>query len=75
MDNATALDHAVGAHHLGHRLYGGDLRNGNTGFFEFRRNRSTAACGRPSRRGENDRLYPIRLQLRRDFATESATVS
>jgi hypothetical protein len=56
MHNAAALDHTVGADHLRHRQHGRHLHHGNAGLFEFGRNRSTAASGRPSRGGEDDRI-------------------
>lgn len=74
MHNATALDNAIGADHLGDRHDGGHLHNGNTGFFEFGGDRSTAACGRPSRRGEDDGINPLGLKFLSDFASKATAV-
>ena len=58
MHDAGAQYHAIGTDHLGDRFRGGDLHDGNTGFFEFGGDRSAAARARPSRRCENDRIDP-----------------
>jgi hypothetical protein len=56
MDNPTALDHTVRAHHLRHRKHGGDLHDWNAGLFEFGRDRSAAASGSTSGGGEDHRI-------------------
>lgn len=74
MDNAAALNHAVRTHHLRYRDDRGDLGDRNAGLFEFGCNRSTAASGRASRGGEDDRIDPLRFELRGDFPTQSAAI-
>jgi hypothetical protein len=56
MHNAASLDDSVRAHHFGDGHDRGDLGDGNPGFFEFGRDRSTAASGSASRRRQNHRL-------------------
>jgi hypothetical protein len=59
MHNAAPLDHPVRAHHLGDGHDRSDLSDGNPGFFEFGRDRSTAASGGASRRRQNHRFDPL----------------
>ncbi len=74
MDDTATLDDPVRTDHFGHRKHGGHLHDGNTGFFELGRDRSTAASGRASRGGENDRIDPLGFELLRDFMSQPATV-
>ncbi len=74
MDNAASLHHAVGAHHLGHWHDGGHLGHGNTGFFEFRRDRSTAASRSASRGGKNDRCHPLCFEFLGNFSSQPPAV-
>ena len=50
MDDTIAEDQPIGADHFRHRQRRGNLHCGNAGFFEFRRDRSTAASAGSSRR-------------------------
>ena len=74
MDNTTTLNDPVRADHLRHGQYRGDLYDGDTGLFEFGRDRSTAARGRPSRGRQDDRIDPLCLELLRNLTTEPAAV-
>ena len=74
MDNTAPLDDTVRADHLRHRHHGGDLHDGDTSLFELSRDRSTAACGRPSRGSQDDRIDPLCLELLRDLATKPTAV-
>ena len=67
MDNATSLYDTIGADHFGHWHNGGHLGHGNARFFEFGRDRSTAASGSASSRGEDDRRNPFGLEFLRDL--------
>jgi hypothetical protein len=61
--NTTALHNAVRTDHFSYWHDRGDLHNGNTGFFEFGRDRSTAARAGASRGGQNHGLHPVSLEL------------
>jgi hypothetical protein len=72
--NATTLHNAVRADHLGHWHDGGNLYDGNTGLFEFGRDRSTAARAGASRGGQNHGLYPFGLELLGDLPPQTAAI-
>ena len=69
MDNAATLNHTVRANHLCHGQYRSDLHDGDTGLLEFGGDRSTAASGRSSRGGQDDRIHPLILEFLRDLTT------
>jgi hypothetical protein len=56
VDDAGALHDAISADHFGDRPRGGDLHDGDAGFFQFGCDRSAAASASPSRRGQNHRV-------------------
>ena len=74
VDDATPLYHTIGAHHLRHRLYGGHLHDGNTGLFQFGRDRSAAASRGASGGGEDHRIDAILLQLGGDLPPQAPAV-
>ena len=74
VDDAGALDDAVGANHLGDGNHRGYLANRDTRFFQLGRDRSAAASAGPSSRGEDHRVNPRILQLLRDLLSQTAAV-
>lgn len=74
MDDPAALDDSVRTDHFCYGKHGGHLHDGNTSLFELGRDRSTAASGRASRRGENDCLDSLCFEFLRDFTSQPATV-
>ena len=74
MHDAATQDDAVGAHHLGDRLCGGNLHYWDARFFQLGRDRSAAASAGSSRRGENDRIDAVSFGLFRYLSAEAACV-
>ena len=72
--NATALHNAVRADHFSYWHDRGDLHDGNTGLFEFGRDRSTAARTGASRGGQNDGLHPVGLELLGNLPPQTAAI-
>src|SRR6185295_17220297 len=66
--------HAIGTDHLGDRFRGGDLHDGNTGFFEFGGDRSAAARAGPSRGRQDNSVNSLLFDLGGHFPAESARV-
>ena len=74
MYNPTTLYNTVRADHLGHRHDGGNLHDGNTGLFEFGRDRSTAARAGTSRGGQNHSLHPVGFELLGNLPSQTAAI-
>ncbi len=74
MHDAATQDDAVGAHHLGDGLRGGNLHYRDAGFFQLGRDRSAAASAGSSRRGENDRIDAVSFGFFRYLSAEAACV-
>jgi hypothetical protein len=74
MDNTATLDNTIRADHLCHGQHRSDLHNGDTGLLELGCDRSAAASGRASRRGQNDRIDPLGLKLLGNLTTQPAAV-
>ena len=74
MDNTATLNNTVRADHLCYGHNRGDLHNRDTGLFELGGDRSTAASGRASRGGQDDRIDSLCLELLCDLATQPTAV-
>ena len=72
--NTAALHNAVRADHFSYWHDRGDLDDGNTGLFEFGRDRSTAACAGASRGGQNHGLHPVGLELLGNLPPQTAAI-
>lgn len=74
MHDAVTQHQAIGSNHLCNRQSRGDLHCRNTGFFQFSRDRSAAACAGASRGRENDRLNTQAFGFLGHFAPHPASI-
>ena len=74
MNDAAALDDAVGANHFRNRCHGAYLRHRQTRPLQLSADRCAAASARPSSAGQNDRLHALLAEVPGDFATQPTRI-